>query len=300
VILPRISVITPSLNQGEYIEDAILSVAHQKYPDVEHIIVDGGSIDDTLAVLKRYSHLRWISEPDNGQSDAINKGFRMATGDLVVWLNADDYYLPGALQAIGQFGAEHPKVDIVYGDSIHVDGDGKLLRLVGQHAFDGSVLLYSGCHIDSNTTFFRRNITDDGFLLDVGYRVVMDFEYFVRLAMAGKTFHYVPALVGAFRWTGANYSLQGSKRRRERLQVQRRWSPRKLPDFGYDALATLFRLKRILLKAMNGNYRRELEIRKYSGRPTDWFRSEEGRATCASLLENAHSGLRRAEAHCRV
>ncbi len=271
--LPRISVVTPSLNQGRFIEHAVLSVARQVYPDVEHIVVDGGSTDETLAVLARYPHLRWISEPDNGQSDAINKGFRIATGDLVVWLNADDYYLPGALQSIGHFAAEHPEVDIIYADCIHTDEDGKLLCLRGGHPFDPDVLLYWGCYIDSNTTFFRRSVVDEGLLLNIEYRVCMDFEYFTRLAGKGKIYGYLRRPVAAFRWHGSNSSLSVERRRTERLLVQRTWSQMKLSPHGYDALARLYRFKRAWLKLLCGTYWAELRMRRFRGEGTYWFNS---------------------------
>lgn len=96
----RISVITPSFNSGKYLEDAIISVLNQNYPNFEHIVVDGGSTDGTKGILKKYPHLQWVSEPDNGQSDAMNKGFKMSKGDIIVYLNADDYFLPGSFKRI--------------------------------------------------------------------------------------------------------------------------------------------------------------------------------------------------------
>jgi glycosyltransferase involved in cell wall biosynthesis len=115
---PTISIVTPSFNAAAYLEDAILSVSRQGRVAVEHIVTDAVSTDGTLEILRQYPHLRWISEPDRGQSDAINKGFLLAKGELVGWLNADDYYLPGALEAIANAAAAHPEADVIYGDCV--------------------------------------------------------------------------------------------------------------------------------------------------------------------------------------
>ena len=117
------SIVTPSHNQGQFIEDAIQAVLRQKYSEFEHIIIDNRSTDSSIEILKKYGHLKWISEPDKGQSDAVNKGFRMATGDIIGWLNADDIYLPNCFNMISSFLVSHPTVDIVYGDY-----DGLIIR----------------------------------------------------------------------------------------------------------------------------------------------------------------------------
>jgi glycosyltransferase involved in cell wall biosynthesis len=282
---PRISIVTPCLNMADYIEDAIRSVQDQNYPTFEHIIIDACSTDKTLEILKRYPHLRWVSEKDRGQSDGLNKGFRMATGDIVGWLNADEYYLPGALRVIAQAAKAKPEADVFYGDTVSVDAEGHILRSKHAHQFDYRILLYYGCFLGTVSTFFRRSIFEQQIFINIDYKVVMDFEYFVRLALAEKTFSYVPSLVGVFRWTGTNLSLQDHKRRQERLRVQRTLSEHKLPDVGYDCLSYIFQAKRVLLKLMNGNYRRELTVRRHAGEKTDWFRSEEGRKTCTALIK---------------
>ena len=182
---PALSVITPSYNSAEFIEDAILSVSRQSNVSAEHIVVDGGSTDGTLEILKRQDQVKWSSESDRGQSDAINKGFLRASGALVGWLNADDYYLPGGLATIAKAAEEHPEADVIYGDCVFVDREGKIVRSKVEHEFDRSVLMYFGCYIPSTSTFFRRRVIDSGQLLDCEYRVCMDFEYFARLAHAG-------------------------------------------------------------------------------------------------------------------
>ena len=283
--LPKISVVTPSLNMGRFIEDAVLSVVKQGYPNFEHIVVDACSQDNTLDVLRSYPHVRWLSEPDGGQSDALNKGFRMATGELVGWLNADEYYLPGAFHAVGRFATDNPGADILYGDTIFVDGEGRLQRAKKEHEFSFPVLLYYGCFIPTDATFFRRHFIEENSFIDTNYRVVMDFEYFVRCAASGRHFNYINRLLGSFRRHGSNIScLQIEKKREERLLVQRTWSRLKLPDRGYDALGQLARFYHGGLKVLNGNYRGELRALQWHGSVTRWFRNEEGRKTCATLL----------------
>ena len=122
---PKISVVTPSFNQGRFIEDCIKSVLDQNYPNFEHIIVDNCSTDGTLEVLKKYPHLKWIFETDKGQSDAINKGFRRSTGDIVAWLNSDDFYCENVFWKIVEIFLKNPQVFWIYGNSYFVDEKGK-------------------------------------------------------------------------------------------------------------------------------------------------------------------------------
>ncbi|HVO78651.1 MAG TPA: glycosyltransferase family 2 protein [Candidatus Bathyarchaeia archaeon] len=281
---PTISVITPSLNSGEFIEDAILSVGQQQGVLVEHIVQDSLSSDNTLEVLRRHPEVRWQWESDCGQSDAINRGFLRASGELVGWLNADDYYLPGGLQAIARAAAEHPEADVFHGDCVFVDGEGSITRSKVEHDFDRDILFYFGCYIPSTATFFRRRLIERGYLLDSDFRVCMDFEYFVRLAAAGFRFHYVPQFIAAFRWHKDNISLQQVERRSyERLEVQRRHGARVRSQMQMELLRQGFRAKRILRKIASGNAWREMRIRQQKGEPTLWMRNTEVQQKCASL-----------------
>ena len=284
MIFPSLSVITPSYNSAEFIEDALLSVSRQQRVSAEHIVIDGASTDGTMEIVRRHPGVQWISEPDRGQSDAINKGFTRASGDLMGWLNADDYYLPGGLEAIASAAREHPEADIIYGDCVFVDCDGSIVRSKVEHEFDASVLLYFGCYIPSTSTFFRRHIIESGLLLDREYRVCMDFEYFARLAHAGLKFHYLPRFVAAFRWHGTNVSTtQTARRAEERRQVQRHYGKGPLPDPILDGLVPLHRARRLLRKAWSGNLERELRIGQILGRSTDWLHCRVGLQTCESL-----------------
>jgi len=281
--LPSLSVITPSYNSAEFVEDAILSVARQHGVSVEHIVVDGASSDGTLDIVKRYGGVQWISERDRGQSDAINKGFIRSTGALVGWLNADDYYLPGALETIACAAKYHPEADVIYGDCVFVDHEGKILRSKVEHEFDRAVLMYFGCYIPSTSTFFRRRVIESA-LLDCDYRVCMDFEYFARLAHEGFRFHYVPSVIAAFRWHGNNVSIMNLQRRaEERRLVQQRFGSAAHSDSTLALLCYAHRAKRMLRKALSGNLRRELRLRQMMGLDTHWLDSQAGRQTCQRL-----------------
>ena len=272
--LPNISVVTPSFNAAAYLEDAILSVKRQERVEVEHIVVDGASADETVRLLQRQTHVRWISEPDRGQSDAINKGFLMATGDLVGWLNADDDYLPGALEAIARAAGEHPEADVIHGDCIFVDPSGRIVRSKVEHDFDPQVLLYFGCYIPSTSTFFRRRLIEQGLLLDCDYRVAMDFEFFVRLARLGCRFQYVPQFIAAFRWHQDNVSLRNVQRRtEERREVQRAATGYERPAWQLETLRYWARARRLARKTATGNIAREIRIRGKRGFDTRWMRA---------------------------
>lgn len=273
--LPSISVITPSFNAAAYLEDSIFSVARQSGLAAEHIVIDAASTDSTLEILQRHPHLRWISEPDRGQSDAINKGFLMASGNLVGWLNADDYYLPDGLQAIARAAEQHPEADVFYGDCIFVDPFGRIVRSKVEHDFDPQVLLYFGCYIPSTSTFFRRRLIERGLLLDCDYRVAMDFEFFARLARLGCCFHYVPRFIAAFRWHEDNISLRNTDRRdQERRLVQAAFGCEQ-PAWKLEGLRYWARARRLFHKVTTGNIVREIRIRQRTGFDTRWVRASE-------------------------
>jgi glycosyltransferase involved in cell wall biosynthesis len=218
----KFSIITPSFNQGRFIRDCIESVRTQTGVEWEHLIQDAGSTDETHAVLGEYPHLKCVIEKDGGMSDGINRGFRRATGDWVMWLNTDDYLLPGALRHIADFSLRNPHADVVYGDTEFVDVDRRLIQRRREHDFNYNVLVYYGCYIQSTATFIRRGIINAGYLLDTNYRVCMDYEYYVRLARSGFRFAHTPKALAAFRWHESNTSAIHVRRRlEERWQVKR-------------------------------------------------------------------------------
>ena len=184
----KFSVITTSFNQGKYINDNIKSVIAQNYPNFEHIVIDGGSTDETVSILKSYPHLNWVSEPDQGQADALNKGFAKATGDIIAWLNSDDWYAPGAFHTVAKEIEEYP---IVVGACNIVDEVGKLIYTVPNTArnwFD--VLKYWVPYSipTQPSVFFRRDLLEmakrsAGSYLDKNLYYTMDFDLWLRIGI---------------------------------------------------------------------------------------------------------------------
>lgn len=216
----KISIVTPSFNQAKFIGECIESVQSQGCSSVEHVVADGVSTDGTVEILKRYSgeasygHLHWTSEHDQGQSDALNKGFRMATGEIVGWLNSDDRYRPGCFRDVIEAFAKNPDVDVLYGDYTWIDESGRILQVRREIEFSQFVLSYHRVlYIPSTATFFRRRIFDGGNFIDTQYHYAMDYEFFLRLAHKGYRFRHTPRLLADFRWhsnskTGAHPEKQ--------------------------------------------------------------------------------------------
>jgi len=180
---PRISIITPSYNQGRYIEATIRSVLQQEYPDLEHIIVDGGSTDGTLAILDRYPHLTVISEPDRGQAEAVNKGLRRASGDIIGWLNSDDTYYPGALA--GAAGTIDPSqgIYIAMGRCAYIDEAGEPTGAEHPSAFVSHrrvVEVWKGYTIPNPAVFFHRKVYAECGGLDESLYFALDYDLFCR------------------------------------------------------------------------------------------------------------------------
>lgn len=181
---PLVSIITPSFNKGPYIEETILSIRNQTYKNIEHIVIDGGSTDETISILKQYDNdLKWISEPDNGQSDAINKGWRRAQGEIIAYLNADDTYLPDAVEVVVDYFKRNPETFMVYGDGITTDERGNNPRpfLCGEFSMKG--LVFCRDNIFQPSVFLRKEIFDTLGDLDVNLHLAMDFDYWLRIAL---------------------------------------------------------------------------------------------------------------------
>ncbi len=198
---PLVSIITPSYNQGVFIRETIDSIRAQDYPNIEHIILDGGSTDSTLEVLKSYGKdLRWTSKKDKGQSDAINTGFAMASGEIFAWLNSDDTYLPSAISKVVDFFNSHPDISVVYGDANYINTTGKIIGKYPTEAFDYKRLAVVD-FICQPSTFFRASAWKKSEALDLSLVYTMDYDLWIRLAKV-ESFSHLKQVLSTYRLHG--------------------------------------------------------------------------------------------------
>ncbi len=198
--LPKITIITPSYNQGQFIERTILSIINQGYPNLEYIIIDGGSTDNTVEIIRKYENrvTYWISEKDSGQSDAINKGLRIATGDIVGWINSDDVLLPGALNYIGSYFRNNQNVGLLNGTVIEIDKNDKCLKI--NYGIFSKWFAQRGCYnILQQSMFWRLPIMQDVGYLSADYHACMDLEFLIRAYENNVVIRQVDKTFGAIR-----------------------------------------------------------------------------------------------------
>jgi glycosyltransferase involved in cell wall biosynthesis len=228
----KLSIVTPSYNAGRYLPLMIQSIKSQNVDcEIEHIIFDNCSTDDTGSILNAYMQssggvdVKCYVEPDRGQTDAINKGFRLASGDLVCWLNADESFEPFAVRRVLDFSRRMPDVDVFFGDIYFSDASGRKTEHRKSFGFSASMLLYYGCYIPSCATFIRKRVLDQGEFLDETFRVTMDFEYYVRLLKKNYSFFNIPYPLATFSLRKDNISVvERGRRRSERYMVQSAYS----------------------------------------------------------------------------
>jgi|APSaa5957512535_1039671.scaffolds.fasta_scaffold07034_5 glycosyltransferase involved in cell wall biosynthesis len=202
-IWPKISVVMPSFNHEKYIERSILSVINQGYPNLEFIIVDGKSTDKTSFIVEKYMSYISIfrSEEDKGQSDALNHGFSMATGEIFAWLNSDDVYLPGALFSAAQAFRDNDSAKVVYGDWWSIDSDDNVISL--NYAFDFSInhFIFEGFHLNSQAMFWQKSVHRNFGDFDINLHKTMDYDMILRFGIneGEKNFYRVPVVFACFR-----------------------------------------------------------------------------------------------------
>lgn len=204
--LPTVSIITPSFNQGKYLEETILSVLNQDYPNIEYIIIDGGSADNSVDIIKKYEErlAYWISEPDNGQTDAIIKGFNKAKGSFLTWLNSDDLFEPSMIKISLHFLQEYPEVGLTFGDRMRIDSKGNIYSFQRYPQFRKLYLKW-GLTLPQETVLFRREEYENSGGLTSTLHMAMDYDLWCKLIEITK-FYHIPAFLGRFRAHASNKS----------------------------------------------------------------------------------------------
>jgi glycosyltransferase involved in cell wall biosynthesis len=211
----KFSVITPSLNQGQFIRETIESVLTQDYPHVEYWVMDGGSTDNTLDILREYEgRLHWVSEKDEGQADAVNKGIQRATGDIIAWINSDDTYAPGVFTLVANFFQQHPETWVVYGQANHMDATGQDIGPAWVLGFseheEFKAFLAQNCFISQPALFFRQSLVEAIGYLDSALYACMDYDYWIR-ASRSTVFAHLPVCLAYARMYPENKTLGQSR-----------------------------------------------------------------------------------------
>jgi glycosyltransferase involved in cell wall biosynthesis len=199
-MFPRITVVTPSYNQAQFLEATIRSVVEQDYPNLEFIVIDGGSTDNSVEIIRKYEkHLAyWVSEKDNGASDAIAKGFARSTGEIMAYLNSDDIYLPGTLHAVAE-AFKDDRADVVYGNCYWLDAPGHTIGERRQTPFVASGYLYGACDLQQPATFWKRAMFDKAGGMDPSFHFTFDTDLFFRFVSLGARFKHVHRVFAGFR-----------------------------------------------------------------------------------------------------
>jgi glycosyltransferase involved in cell wall biosynthesis len=218
---PLISIVTPSFNQAAYLEETIESVLGQDYPNLEYLVIDGGSTDGSVEIIRRHAArlANWVSEPDSGQTAAINKGFRRARGEILAWLNSDDVYAPGAVSRAVQALRDNPQHDLVYSHCDYINQRGDLIQTVKAWGFSPRRILTGIPLVIQPASFMRRTALKRAGFPDESLQFLMDHDLYVRMVLAGSSFQLVPDVWARFRWHS------GSKTHRQwigfNLELQR-------------------------------------------------------------------------------
>jgi glycosyltransferase involved in cell wall biosynthesis len=208
---PLVSVVTPCYNAARFIEETIRSVQEQDYAHIEHIVVDGASTDGTVEILRRHPHLTLVSEPDQGQSNALNKGFNLAHGAIVGWLNADDVYSPGAVATAVSYLQAHPDVGVVYGDCAIIDEEGRVTGRFPAGQFELAEEVLEN-RVAQPSTFLRCSALQASGGVDESLHYVMDYDLWLRLAAKGVKFAYIPYLFAKFRMCAGTKTVSQAER----------------------------------------------------------------------------------------
>lgn len=208
-----VSIVTPSYNQARYLEHTIRSVLSQEYPHIEYLVVDGGSSDRSVEIIRSYEDRLawWVSERDRGQTDAINKGFARAKGEILAWINSDDTYEPGAVSAAVEYLQGHPGVGMVYADCNYINEDGRVIGKFASRQTSHRRIRRGYNHIPQQTMFFRAELWKQVGPLDPSFHYAMDYDLWTRLS-ARTEIRYVPQTWASFRLHTSGKTLSADDR----------------------------------------------------------------------------------------
>jgi glycosyltransferase involved in cell wall biosynthesis len=239
----KVSIVTTSYNQAHFIDKTIQNVMEQNYPDIEHIIIDGVSTDGTIDVLRKYNHLTWVSEPDEGQSDALNKGLKMVSGDIVGILNSDDLYKQGIIPLVLEEFKNNPDLDLIYGDCDYIDENGEVLFTYKAPAFNFKKLI-TCCYnyIPPMSSFFRKRVLDTVGLFDTNLNYTMDHDFFIRAGLKCniKKLDYI---LSGFRIHDTSKTVTNIlKMRRESYEISKKYGGGKYPSLYFNWMRSLILL----------------------------------------------------------
>jgi glycosyltransferase involved in cell wall biosynthesis len=200
--LPKITIVTPSFNQAKYLPEAIESILTQNYPNLEYIIIDGASTDGSVDIIKKYesrlSH--WVSEKDKGQSDAIMKGFARSSGELFAWVNSDDILLPGCLQRIAEQYVQSGYPDILTGNVIYLDEEGRITRYIRLPRQSRFFFFRGVWHVSAPAIFFKASLFRSVGGVNLDYHLCMDFDLWMKMMVKDARVVHIPCLLGGYRW----------------------------------------------------------------------------------------------------
>jgi glycosyltransferase involved in cell wall biosynthesis len=255
--LPRLTVVIPSYNQGDFIERTIKSIIDQDYPNLDLILLDGGSTDDTMAIVERYrdhfSHIE--SGPDGGQSEAIVKGFGLATGKYMSWLNSDDTYAPGALRAMGEMLAARPDIAFAYGHTDIIDAVDRVIARKKSVRFSLGVMKYAFLTVPQMSAFWTKQLYDDVGGIDTTLRFCMDYDLFVRMASRSPPV-LINRHIGNFRVHGASKTstLESVRKSEDALVHARYCSVKPSSPIAFKAVRTFYTAVLCALMIANGSF----------------------------------------------
>lgn len=263
---PKITIVTPSYNQGEFLEETILSVLSQEYPNLEYIICDGGSTDNSVEIIKKYADRLawWCSEKDKGQTVAINKGMHRATGDIVGWINSDDVLLPGALLEVGRFFMKHPDCEFANGDGAVIGRDGTVLKFT--HLVVNKWFMERGySNIVQQGMFWRRDLFGKLGFLDETFHAIMDVEWLIRNYEGGTKIMLLDRPLGAIRvYEETKTAMGGHIWKDDRSKLQQMYGGRYYRD---PLVHNKYRFLFYAYKYLRGCYLKNwLWERRYKGR----------------------------------